>query len=197
MTQDDLEFSISQYADGSLPEAQRTALEARLASDADARAMLAEHEALDRLLRQAPIPQIRWDRLTETISNAIDDELESRMRQASWWMRVRVPAFVAMAASVLIAAGITVQLLRSGGTTPPNPQMSKGVQTVLDVRGPDLDVESGPEVTDVAIGPGGSYAKASSLAPYADDIDTRPSRVVVAAGVSPAEQAQSQSAFPF
>ena len=42
MTRDELEFRISQYLDGALAAGEQAALEARFATDADARAMLDE-----------------------------------------------------------------------------------------------------------------------------------------------------------
>ena len=41
MTRDELEFSISQYLDGTLGARERDALDERLATDAEARALLA------------------------------------------------------------------------------------------------------------------------------------------------------------
>ena len=70
MTRDELEFSISQYLDGTLPEAQRPALEARLAEDAEAQAILAEERALTRLLRSEPLPEVRWDGLSSAGTRA-------------------------------------------------------------------------------------------------------------------------------
>ena len=52
------------------------------------------------------------------------------------------------------------------------------------IEGPREDQPAGKVVEEISIGPGGSYAKAPSLAPYAEEIDTRPARVVIAAGVS-------------
>lgn len=73
MTPDQLEFSIAQYADGTLPPAERAALEAVLAGDADARALLAEYRALDAALKAGPaaLPaDVRWDALAGQIGDA-------------------------------------------------------------------------------------------------------------------------------
>jgi len=63
------------------------------------------------------------------------------------------------------------------------------------IEGPQEDSPAGPMVTEVSIGPGGTYAKAPALAPYADEIDSRPTRVVIAAGM-PAE-AEEPPTSPF
>src|SRR5437588_1955546 len=130
MSRDELEFSISQYLDGTLADGERSALEERLARDAEARALLAEEEALNVVLKRAKhasLPAVRWDRLTETISAAIAEQsapaiteqhaeptpmrLATGGRQAgrpsrsSWNIRLWMPAGLAAAASVLIAAG--------------------------------------------------------------------------------------------
>ena len=191
MNRDELEFAISQYLDGTLPESQRPALEARLSDDATAQAILAEDRALTDLLRaSSPAPQVRWDRLAESISSAIDEELDARVARASWWMRIRIPAGLAAAACALLAVGIGIHLLSSrnatiggGGGSPGHPAPIT-VASII-VQGPQEDAPSGPEVAEVSISAGGSYAKDASLDPYADEIDNRPARVVIASGIEP------------
>jgi anti-sigma factor RsiW len=189
VTRDELEFSISQYLDGTLPEDQRSALEARLTADADAQAILTEDRALTDLLRSDPLPEVRWDRLAESISSAIDEQLDERVARASRWMRFRLPAGLAVAASALIAIGIAAHLLMHGrsATTNPGSQMTSHhvVVATLTVQGPQEDVPGGPVITDISIAAGGSYAKDSSLDPYADEIDSRPARIVIASGMEP------------
>ena len=190
---DELEFSITQFLDGTLDEAGRAALEARLADDPEARAMLEEHRVLTGALRSNPLPPVQWDKLSDSISTAIDDQLAERTERASWAIRLlRNPAYVALAASVLIAVGLAIHFMTQnhpGGSTTPSPSAAV---VALDVQGPQEDRSAGPPVEEVSIGPGGSYSHASSLAPYADEIDTRPTRVVVAAGtlVAPQESIQ-------
>ena len=192
MNRDELEFAISQYLDGTLPEAQRPALEARLADDATAQAILAEDRALTDLLRASgPAPEVRWDRLAESISSAIDEALDARVARASWWMRIRMPAGLAAAACALLAVGIGVHLLTSrnsplgGGIGSPAHPGGPGhiVVASISVEGPQEDAPPGPEIAEVSIGAGGSYAKDASLDPYADEIDNRPARVVIASGI--------------
>jgi len=73
MITEDLEFQISQYTDGTLPAAERAALEARLVDDAEAREMLAEYRRLGERLSHdlPPLPEVKWDRLADQLSRAI------------------------------------------------------------------------------------------------------------------------------
>src|SRR2546423_15276867 len=110
MTTEQLEFEISQYADGTLPPASRAALEAKLAADAEARALLDEYRKLDAALASArAIPALNWDRLATSISAAVADQAdaeESRRATAYRMPWVGVLRGLAVAASLLIAIGI-------------------------------------------------------------------------------------------
>src|SRR3954471_7876393 len=116
MTRDELEFSISQYLDGTLAAAERDALDERLATDAEARAVLAEYEALNAAFAAAPaVPEIDWDQFAGKISAAVArEEMPAQSYKIGAWMRqpVRLPA---VAASLLVAGGIAFSLLRPGG----------------------------------------------------------------------------------
>jgi anti-sigma factor RsiW len=195
MTREELEFSICQYLDGTLPEGERVALEGRLATDSEAQAILRQERALTGVLRSGVgIPSVRWDELAERISGAIDEQLEERVARASSMMKMRWPSYAAAAACVGLVAGIAMHLLsqprgqmgRSGGVAAP---------IAMVVEGPQEDSPGGPMVTEVSIGPGGSYTKASSLAPYADEMDSRPTRVVIAAGMPIEPEAPPASPF--
>ena len=192
MQHDELEFLISQYADGTLDEADRVAVDRALASDAGARAMLEEHRALTRLMRAAPMPEVRWDRLAEMISGAIDDELEARMKRASWLIRPARAGWLALAASVLIAGGIAAHFMIGQKNQTSAPGVTAAPRSLL-VELSQPDSPQGKVVSEIAIGAGGAYAKDSTLAPYADDIDTRPAHVVIASGAS----TQTPSGLPF
>jgi anti-sigma-K factor RskA len=190
MTRDELEFSITEYLDGTLDEATARALEARLANDAGARAMLEEHRALTVMLRSQPVPEVGWERLAQSISEAIDRQAEQRMARISWILRARTQGYIAVAASVVLAGALAVHFLQTprGSTIPINPQPP----VALVVQGPQEDQPQGPAVEEVSIGPGGSYAHASSIAPYADEMDTRPTRVALAAAAPVAAEESSQ-----
>ena len=187
MTPDKLEISISQYLDGTLPDDERIALESHLAGSAPAQALLEEERALTDLLRSQPMPEIHWDQFAESVSAAIDDHLEEQDRQTSWRMRIWSPAGLAMAASVLLAVGLSsyVLLHSSANSGPATVTSQAHLQTaMLMVEGPQSDKPEGAVVSQITVAAGGSYASDSTLNPYADDIDTRPSRVVIASGVS-------------
>lgn len=81
MTGEELEFSIAQYADGTLPAGERAALEAVLARDAGARALLAEYRALDAALADAAhadaLPGVRWDALAERTSRIVAERADA------------------------------------------------------------------------------------------------------------------------
>ena len=53
MISEELEFQISQYADGSLSAEETAALEAVLASDSEAAALLADYRKLDATIQRA------------------------------------------------------------------------------------------------------------------------------------------------
>jgi anti-sigma factor RsiW len=198
MASEQLQFQISQYADGTLPEDHRIELERLLADDTDAQALLADDRSLTDLLRSAPLPAVRWDRLAESISAAIDQQQEQRVAQATWWVRHRLPSGLALAASVLLAIGIAIHFLSPDRSPVAGHGQVKnlGSQSVamLNVQGPQEDAPAGPEITQISIGAGGSYAKDSALAPYADEIDNRPSRVVIASGTN---SEPAPAAYPY
>ena len=201
MTRDELEFSICEYLDGSLGEAERIALEARLQSDPEAQEILRRERALTVALRTDRLPEVKWEALAERISGAIDEEMEQRVQRASWAIRARSPWFMAAAASVGLVRGLGVFFAAhqhggnpggmggTGGVTP--------ASIALVVEGPQEDRPNGPVVTEVSIGPGGTYAKAPALAPYADEMDTRPTRVAIAAGTPVAVEHDEAPASPF
>src|ERR1700730_11756653 len=74
MIREELEFRIARYADGDLSEAERLAVEAELAADAEARALLAEYQTLRTAIEEAAgpaLPKVHWDRLEQLLCTAI------------------------------------------------------------------------------------------------------------------------------
>jgi anti-sigma factor RsiW len=74
MIREELEFRIARYADGDLTEAERLAVEAELAADAEARALLAEYQTLRTAIEEAAgpaLPKVHWDRLEQLLSTAV------------------------------------------------------------------------------------------------------------------------------
>src|SRR4051794_30771653 len=105
MNREQLEFSISQYLDGALPDAERSLLERRCEADAEARQLLAEYRSLNDALRiQNPLPELNWERLADRLSTSIAAE---DLHAVSYRIRPRVSfSALAIAASVLIVIGL-------------------------------------------------------------------------------------------
>jgi anti-sigma factor RsiW len=174
---EELEFRISQYADGTLPAAEAAALEATLAADSEARALLDDFRKLDvTLKREMPLPQVKWDRLAEHISAAVADEdrATTTYKISAWWIRS-----VAVAAVVVIAFGTVVLWPRGkqGGyaTNPANPSNEVAL---IEVGGPEVATK--PAVEEISVEP--SALAAAENFRIAEDIVYRPSRVVIASG---------------
>jgi len=187
----DIEFAISQYLDGSLAEAERSALEARLRTDAEAKALFTEYQAVTAALRAIPIPPVRWELLAESISGAVrraEEPAQSfKLRLRGPWLAVPL----GLAASVVVAAGVAFHVYFSGtgGTTSPVRPVPAVPQAVAVVTGPRVEDAAGPAQAEVSIGPSPAVADAEHLSKYADDVITRPSRVLVASGVNSVEDA--------
>ena len=195
MTRDELEFSISQYLDGTLPARETDALESRLGSDAEARALFAEYESLQGVLAAAPLPAVRWDRFAEQVSAAVArEEMPAHSYQLSRWLR---PARLAIAASVLVAGAIGFSLLNRGGPSGDTgaPVTAGRVEPfrIVKVDGAGTATPTAvvsPGSMRVAVGP----PQAADGRRYADTVVRRPSRAVI---VSPASLGQDSPPTPF
>ena len=199
MTRDELEFSISQYLDGTLPPAELDALETRLGSDAEARALYAEYESLQGMLKTAPaaIPAVRWDRFAEQISAAVArQEAPAQSYELRRWFR---PARLAVAASMLVAGAIGFSLINRGGDPGAG---TAGVQKeptapvrpieIVVVDAPARDGAAADPVpvvnfapVTVAVGPASDGEAPVRL--YAEGVVTRRSRAVIV-GATPVAQ---------
>lgn len=144
MIDDRLQFALTQYLDGELPKVERSALEARLAADPEAQALLDEYTRLDHLLQTAsPLPAINWDRLANRISDALEEQ--SQARTFSFRLFIGAPQ-LAVAASILLAIGLAFFFHRSPSPIAP-------ASASLDVHVLQTDPVSGPSLLNVAIGP--------------------------------------------
>jgi anti-sigma factor RsiW len=187
MTRDELEFSISQYLDGTLAAAERDALDERLATDAEARAVLAEYSAVQGALASAPLPDVKWDRFAREISASVArEELPAQSYKISRWFS---PARLAIAASVLVAGGIGFSLLRDRDV----PKTVEPFKIVMvEETSPAAPI---PEpVMQIAVGPSDAAADEPIVLRYADGVVQRPSRAVI---VSAAPAAQDSTLTPF
>ena len=176
---EELEYLISQYCDGTLAEAERLRVELALAEDPEARALLDQDRAMTDLLRAAPAPTVKWSHLARQISSAIDDA-QSQPLQMPWWVRLRIPTALAAAASVGLIIGLSVYFLMRPHPTPTGPPVAMTPRITVEVAQPDEP--QGRIVTQVSIGPANTESPLSS---YADEIDSQPSRVMMASGVAP------------
>ena len=214
------EFAVAQYADGTLPADQLDAVEASLDADASARFALADYARVDAALeqlKQEPLPAVRWDRLAEHLSAAVaeeageaeaarDEKADTRSYKLFAW--ARKPAWLAAAASVVIAVGVAMRLaLTPGGSprarvaevdpktpttpTPPAVALAKVVITV----GPQAEAAPKAEMS-VAIGPPPAGV-AGDAAAVGDDIVTRPSRVLIASSGGTPDEGEEDLSQPF
>jgi anti-sigma factor RsiW len=199
VTRDELEFSISQYVDGTLVARERDVLDERLATDAKARTLLAEYESLQGVLAAAPMPDVRWEQLAGQISEAVArEEKPAQSYKISAWLK---PMRLAIAASVLVAAGITFTVLRPNdvsdkpGTTIAGVPM-KIVKVDQTTPGATAVAIANPEAVRVAIVEPAAAAPGEQPAVlrYADSVVQRPSKALI---VSAAPVGQDIPQTPF
>jgi negative regulator of sigma E activity len=198
MTRDELEFAISQYLDGNLAEAEESALEARLASDAEARGLLAEYRSLDRVLRAVPTRQVDFEALSGRIRSAVAEQNEPIQSYRLHW--VRTVSALALAACVVIAAGLGIRRMQTppvnnneASNTRPQPQAKQIVVVDATTR---PTISSAP-VAVVSVGPSASPQDRPALARYHEDLLSRPSQVIIARGGYAAQDAPTQDGLLF
>lgn len=201
------EFLISRWVDGDLTAEERARVEKLLAESDAARAMLREYRQISGLLRLSrETPDIDFGALRSSIHDAID-RVESRpdlvrppepaedipppslrlpkaaTRSRSYWARwseLSRRQWVAMAASVVLALGLSWQLYRTAAThapvgpapgdaaTPPSRLVatvggpgtsSASAPGILNVRGPSTPRPAGTITLDVRVGPPPALAR--------------------------------------
>jgi hypothetical protein len=190
MTRDELEFSISQYLDGTLAGAEAAALEQRLAADAGARALLSEYQQLDRALKAAPAPDIDFSAFSTRVSAALAQQPDPEQSYKLPW--VRTAARLALAACVVVAAGVGVRLLQPRPATivdtrPVTPVNIEPKQIVIVDAGPRTAPSTAPAALVVNVGPSAVPQDRPALARYQEDLVSRPSQVIIARSGSPAQ----------
>jgi anti-sigma factor RsiW len=206
MNREQLEFQISEYADGTLPAAEVAALEATLASDAEARALLEEFRKLDTIVKttQMPLPAVDWDRFADHLSRAVAEEdrattsipIHGGRVQVAWWVKR-----VAIAAVVILAFGVAALWPRHG-TPPeiavgPKPEIPTApAVAIVQVGGPE--VASGVANVQVSIAePSAVQQQQQANYRIAEDIIYRPPHVVIASGLADAQDSASRSSLPY
>jgi hypothetical protein len=178
-----------------LPEVRWDALSARISSaiDSELERGDAEDQTLDTLLRSTPMPAVNWDRLAGQISQAIaveQGEVEQRQREerpavAGRIGFVRTASRLALAACVLLAAGVGLRIYMHGNpggvVIPVGP--APAPVTVVAVDTPHEELSTKPAVTEISIGPSKEYVATSEQLMYQSGVASR-SAVVIASPVA-------------
>jgi anti-sigma factor RsiW len=172
MTRDELEYAISQYLDGNLPLLEEAALEDRLASDDEARALLEEYRRLDATLKNSlpAAPPIAWDRLAGEIQKSLAAE-ETPVQHYSLGT-ITWAGRLAIAASVLFAVSIAIHFAPRAAR-----QQAARPGGLAIVSGPQVQQSTGPVVEQIQIGPAPSLAVRPRSAE--EDIVARPTVVLI------------------
>ncbi len=219
MLQEELEFSISQYVDGTLvDDASRARVEELLASNVEAREAFHSFQKMDTVLRTAmPLPALDWAAVNASIVSVIDqadeaDAAEDAARRSRLKIANRarwVGSFIAVAAAIAVVASLTMRQPKSkyaadhngtisiaiGPGTGDNGTISIGDDTVAVV---DPSANTTVNATTVAIGPSPEVASSNS---FLDDELTGQSssgRVIIAGEMSaPASGQTDAGAAPF
>jgi anti-sigma factor RsiW len=197
MIAEETEFQISQYHDGTLSPAARSAVDELLKSDPAARKVLEDFQKLDSRLANLRIaPPVQWDRYATRISIALNEEntpeqntpeentpaedtpaTAGRIGFAAWSGRLRI------AAAVLIVATVGV-ILRHGNHASPLPRTS--VVNPVTPRGDKVDL--------AAVVPGSPAGLADVRGPAAE-APNGPAREDVSFGPSPLAAAEGTSRY--
>jgi anti-sigma factor RsiW len=188
MISEQIEFQISQYADGTLTTAECTAVDELLAADPHARKVLADYRRLNlQLTKMHAGPSVNWDRLSEHLSAGID-------RAAAPIVAGRIGRWSSFASKLRIAAAVLLaatawMIVRHRGN-PVTPAVPQTAVSAMEVQGPQSEIATGPAVEDVQVKP--SQMAARSEAPrYGEGvIDQGPSKVVIS-GLTPSAKKDS------
>ena len=186
-----------------LPEVRWDALSAQISSaiDSELERGDAEDQTLDALLRSTPIPAVNWDRLAGQISKTIaveHGEVEERKREetpagfgglsravAGRIGFVRTASRLAMAACVLLAAGVGIRIYMHGNpggvVTPVRPAQPPVAVSMVET--PQVELSKNPAVTEISIGPSKEYVASSEQQMYQSGVASR-SAVVIASPVA-------------
>jgi hypothetical protein len=208
MTEDRLEFLISEHLDGSLSSSDAEALHAALAESEQARSLLRQYESLNDCVRRSSprLPEIRWDRLAERISGAVASVADSVAASDAAGdpsnnddrgfikFRIVMPR-LAIAASILIAIGVGLIASRpSSRPAPATPVHRPLVDTAanaapvagpplaasIEITGPSEEAAAAPPTIDIAVGPPAHLARGDEPWRYAEDVVENPSTVTIA-----------------
>jgi anti-sigma factor RsiW len=171
-----LEFLLSQYLDGTLSVPERKALEIRLKQDPVLRQSLEEYSKLDELLRTSmPLPRMQWDDLGDRISSAVWSI--PAPRSAAYRLIPALAAITALAACALLAIGLRLRSPR-GVSAPVAPVVQIASAQVI---GPAAESPVGTAYANVALAPPPNYGDMRY------DIVAQPSHVYIASAIETAD----------
>lgn len=190
-TQEQLEFAISQYHDGTLPLLERAAVEARLKSDPAARAILDEYRALDGLLISA-IPAVTFDeaRFHEALRQRL-----ANMPTPHRGIIGRIAPVMRIALAACVAAAVTLWVYKPDATTNIEVAPPQQVASTLRVEGPRAEKPAGAPVIQIAIRPAPSLeGYAFHQSPAREALIQRPATIMIASSERPTED---MGAFSF
>jgi anti-sigma factor RsiW len=189
MISEQIEFQISQYVDGTLSPAERIVVDELLATDPQARKLLADYRKLNvHLTKLNAGPSVHWDRLSEHLSAGIERAtapvIAGRIgRFSSFTFQMRI------AAAILVAATAWIVVRHHGGATVKPPAQQLPVSSI-DVQGPQSEIATGPAVEDVQVKPS-QMASRNEAPRYGEGvIDHGPSKVVIS-GLTPSVKKDS------
>jgi len=193
MTRDELEYTLSQYLDGTLAAPDEAALEERLATDESARALLAEYRSLERTLRAAPLPSFDFDALSSRISASVAEQDEPAQRYRLHW--VRTAASLALAACIVIAVGVGIRRLQNTPTEHDRQIAGVEPKQIVVVDATSRLSPSPDPIAVVSVGPSAAPQDRPALARYHEDLLSRPSQVIIARSAYAAQDAPTQDTF--
>jgi hypothetical protein len=188
----ELDILISRYAEGdALTPAERERVEKALDTDAAANDLLASEHRLTDLLRSAPLPEVNYELLATRISASIPQvpvhgETPATAHRSFW-----SGSKLALAASVLIAAGVAIPLLNRSGPVDSTPTINRTMtsgadpvataapMTIRAVDGNTAVATTAAGTQDVTVGPSPALVGRPVADRYAETNTNRPAKVVI------------------
>ncbi len=175
MIDEQFEFRLSQYLDGTLPVDEAAAFFEELSKSPAALAMLDEYRRLDLLLKAQPTTEINWTGLAEDISGQIDEASRVKMRIGFFASPLRMAAAACVLLAVGIAGWIALRSNPGGGITPRT--------AVAKITGPTAEVATAPAVSQIEIGPAPTVAINQTATYHYAELSPQAARVIIASGV--------------
>ena len=192
-------FKLSQFSDGTLAAEDSPAVEQRLATDSVAQASLEQSYQLARLLKTAPPPDVRWERLAMHLSATVADAAEPQPIKLFSKHWVRGIGGLAIAASVFVASAIGFRGYLKHPVAPSSEVAVVSIKhsVVASASTTPIDVQIG--ISDPAAAPGVSVAEVSvgagpdgALDEAPDGIIARSPRSLIASTAAPVQDGDSK-----